>query len=162
MTRWLGVDPGLTGAVALFDDETKALVVRDLPTFVTKHAKNKTKTSLDLSGVLELIRTLNPTHAIMEDVHAMPGQGVVGVARFMRCAGQLDMALAALRVPATYVSPVVWKRALQVRGEKDDGRQRALQLFPDQASVFSRKSDHNRADAALIAFFGAAHLDSPF
>lgn len=162
MTRWLGVDPGLSGALAVFDDEQKSLVIRDIPTLVVPHGRGKTKTTLNLRGVLDVIRELKPDHAAMEDVHAMPGQGIVSTARFMRCAGQLDMAFAALSVPISYVSPVVWKRDLQIRGDKDASRQRALQLFPDQSSVFSRKSDHNRADAALIAFFAATRLDSPF
>jgi crossover junction endodeoxyribonuclease RuvC len=68
------------------------------------------------------------------------------------------MALAAGGVPYTIVTPQKWKPAVGVLkgADKEASRQRALQLFPDQATNLARKKDHARADAMLLAYFGTA------
>jgi crossover junction endodeoxyribonuclease RuvC len=87
---------------------------------------------------------------------ARPGQGVTSTFRFGCAYGGLKMALAACGVPFTIVTPQRWKKALGVLtgADKEASRQRALQLFPDQAANLVRKGDHARADAMLLAYFG--------
>ena len=76
--------------------------------------------------------------------------------RFGCSYGAVKMALAACGVPYTIITPVKWKPAVGVLkgADKEASRQRALQLFPDQAANLARKKDHARADAMLLAYFG--------
>ena len=93
-------------------------------------------------------------HAYVERVGAMTGQGVSSVFSFGRSAGVLEGVLAASGVPYTLVTPQTWQKAVGLRGGKDGSRERAMQQFPDQASLFARKKDDGRADATLIAIYG--------
>ncbi|MGL4500954.1 MAG: hypothetical protein ACRCU2_17935, partial [Planktothrix sp.] len=85
--------------------------------------------------------------AIIEEVHAMPGQGGVSGFNFGTAFGIWIGILAALEIPYELVSP----RQMGVRGDKDESRTVALQLFPHLASELNLKKHHNRADALLIA-----------
>jgi crossover junction endodeoxyribonuclease RuvC len=84
----------------------------------------------------------------------MPGQGVSGVFAFGKAYGVVIGVLAAHGVPMTFVSPVKWKKALQVPASKDGARARASQLLPQAASEWPLVKDSGRAEAALIAYWG--------
>ena len=85
----------------------------------------------------------------------MPGQGVSSMFQFGRGVGMYEGVLAALQVPITYVTPQAWQKAVSAREGKDAGRARAAELFPAYAQMFARKKDDGRADAALMAYWGA-------
>jgi crossover junction endodeoxyribonuclease RuvC len=108
------------------------------------------------------LREHRPDHAFIEFTSARPGQGVTGMFRFGVCYGALKMALAACNVPYTVVTPQKWKKALGIPAgaDKEASRQRALQLFPGESVNLCRKKDVARADAMLIAYFGAINLNS--
>ena len=147
----LGIDPGLSGAFALFTPTTGALVVFDMPTFTLSRG-GKTKRDPDATELARLVDAAGPiAHAFVESVGAMPGQGVSSVFAFGLALG----ILAANFIPLTMVAPVKWKRALGVPAEKDGARARASQLMPAHAGLWSRCKDDGRAEAALIAYYGA-------
>jgi crossover junction endodeoxyribonuclease RuvC len=152
---YIGIDPGLSGAIAVFDVEKGHLSIIDMP--VVEIVRNgKTKRELSpamLANVLSLIG--KPSTAVVERVGAMPGQGVSSVFSFGRSLGVIEGALAALQIPTTLVVPQAWQKACSVRGGKDGSRLRAAELFPNFAGLFSRKKDDGRADAACLAWFAA-------
>ena len=90
---------------------------------------------------------------MVEAVAAMPGQGVSSTFRFGQAVGAVAGVTAALGLPIQWVAPGVWKRSLRLSADKEQSRQRALELWPGFASRFARKADHNRAEAALIGLY---------
>lgn len=149
----IGIDPGLSGAVVFLDTDARTLEVHDMPTVeVLRGGKRKRELSAQmLSGILGARRA---DGAYLERVNAMAGQGVTSVFSFGRSSGIVEGILAAYDIPTTLVTPQSWQKAIEVRGGKDGSRERAMQLFPSHASLFSRVKDDGRADAALIAAYG--------
>jgi crossover junction endodeoxyribonuclease RuvC len=152
---YIGIDPGLSGAIAVFDMDAGHLSIIDMPVVeVERNGKKKRELSpAMLANVLSLIG--KPSTALVERVGAMPGQGVSSVFSFGRSLGTIEGALAALQIPMTLVPPQQWQKGCGVRGGKDGSRQRAAELFPNFAGLFSRKKDDGRADAACLAWFAA-------
>ena len=112
---------------------------------------------VDASLLASIIRELGCEgwlQAYVELVHAMPKQGTVSIASFMKGAGIIEGVLAGLQIPTTLVIPQRWQKFMGVAKGKDAARARAAQLLPKYAGVFSRKKDDGRADAALIALYG--------
>lgn len=152
----LGIDPGLSGAIAFLDTTTDALVIMDMPTVeMTRNGKNKREVSPAL--IADMIAGKGVTQAFMERVSAMPGQGVSSMFSFGRSTGVVEGVLAAYEIPTTLVTPQAWMKAMGVRAGKDGSRERAMQLFPQYADRFARKKDDGRSDAALIAKYGASY-----
>lgn len=147
----LGIDPGLSGALAFMDSE---LIVYDIPTFeITRNGKNKRQ--IDLQKLLAILKLWPVEKAHLESVNAMPGQGVSSMFQMGRGFGQIEMALAACNIPVTYITPQVWKKALGVPKDKDGARQRASQLMPQWSHNWDLKKHSDRAEAALIALYGS-------
>jgi crossover junction endodeoxyribonuclease RuvC len=150
----MGIDPGLNGAIAIYDTSTGELFVEDMPTVeVVRNGKSKREVSAQLLS--EVVSAAFAKQAYLERVGAMPGQGVSSTFSFGRSVGMIEGVLATLDIPTTIVPPTTWQRKLNVRGGKDGARERAMQLFPKAAKLFSRKKDDGRADASLIAYYGA-------
>jgi crossover junction endodeoxyribonuclease RuvC len=145
----LGIDPGISGALALCRDGEWFLF--DMP--IAGDAKHH---EINGSELCRWLRQHHPDHAFIEYAAARPGQGVTSMFRFGMAFGMAKMALAACGVPYTVVASQKWKAAVGVPtgADKEASRQRALQLFPDQAANLARKRDHARADAMLLAYFG--------
>lgn len=157
----IGIDPGATGALAFYDTQMTLPRIRviDMPVAVVKRGKRLVK-EVDPAQLVCLIQgELNPfggkIHAYLEKVGAMPGQGVSSMFAFGRSVGMVEGVLAGLMVPVSYVASQTWVRVMQVRGGKGGSRLRASELFPAQSDYFARVMDHGRADACLIAMFGA-------
>lgn len=155
MTRILGIDPGLTGALALWDDDLNALSVWDMPTHRIVVGKSR-KHVLNEAELSRLISQAEPDLAVCEWVHAMPKQGVTSVFTFGVAFGIVRGILAASNIPVTYTTPQAWQRRMNVGKGADASRQRATQLLPRFADRFARAKDHGRSDAALIALASAS------
>lgn len=148
----LGIDPGLNGALVFLDE--KELLIYDIPTLsIERNGKNKRQ--IDIHKLLEIMRTYKVDHCYLEQVGAMPGQGVSSMFQMGRGFGQIEMAVAALGIPVTYVSSMKWKKVMSVPKDKDGARQRASQLMPKWAHNWDLKKHDGRAEAALIALYGA-------
>ena len=149
----IGVDPGLSGAIASYDGTN--LVVEDMPTIQFKGTK-KMKTRIVLHELAAMLQVQfdGADHAYIEEVSAMPGQGVTSMFNFGTSFGIIQMGVAMLGTPITLISPVKWKAEMGLNSEAEKSRSRALQLFPNSVEKFKRKMDHNRAEAALLAWFG--------
>lgn len=151
----LAIDPGAKGALAFFNMEKGVLNIVDCPTVEVKRGA-KVKTEISPQMVSGIIASRSPTLAILEKVGAMPNQGVSSMFQFGRGVGMYEGVLAALQIPITYVTPQAWQKEMNVRGGKDGSRARAAELYPAYASLFAKKKDDGRADAALMAYWGAS------
>ena len=151
--RVLGVDPGMSGALALVEDD-RLLWVHDMPVVPMTVAGRK-KNRLSAGMLAELIDyDWQIDRAYVELVHAMPKQGVSSSFAFGESFGAVQGVLAALKIPYHLIRPQDWRKATGVRGDKDASRHRATELFPDKAKFFMRKKDDGRAEAALMAYAG--------
>jgi crossover junction endodeoxyribonuclease RuvC len=100
-------------------------------------------------------------HAVLERVSSRPGEGVSSVFAFGRAAGICEGVLAGLDLPVQLVVPQVWRRAMvpaTLDNTKKSSRAAAARLLPKHAHLFKRVKDDGRADAALMALYGALHL----
>jgi crossover junction endodeoxyribonuclease RuvC len=129
--------------------------VLDLPVHRTQHGqKGVVRAELDLHGLKVLIADRPVTHCIIERVSAMPKQGVTSTFRFGHAAGCLYGLVVGLGLPVSFVTPQAWQKHHGIGAAPKAAVQRAVQLFPGLAGSLTRKRDHNRADAALIATYG--------
>jgi crossover junction endodeoxyribonuclease RuvC len=150
----LAIDPGLSGAYALFG---KLVLVGDLPVHQAQHGRGaKVRIELDLHSLREVIASEPITHCFIERVGAMPKQGVTSMFRFGEAAGAIYGLLVGLRLPVTFVAPRQWQKYHRIGPSPDAARRRAVQLHPQLAPTLARKRDHNRADALLLACYGQA------
>lgn len=162
MSRILGIDPGLTGAITLMIPAAAGAVyadIRDMPTVELQRggkAKNQVSPQLLTKLILNLGSSSGAdiTGAFIEQVGAMRGQGVTSMFSFGRSLGIVEGVLAALDIPISYVTPQTWQKFCGVGKGDDAGRARALQLYPTLAEQLARKKDHGRADSLLIAHYG--------
>ena len=157
----LGIDPGLTGALALVEGD-QAVCVWDMPTSERTSGKGQEVNAYLVADILEealeLAGSRGALMAVVELVGAMPGQGVTSMWRFGHSAGTIDGVLGALGVRHTKVAPVRWKAAYRLTGrEKDAARTVAIATYPEIRDKLARKKDIGRADALLIAGYGVMH-----
>jgi hypothetical protein len=142
----MGIDPGISGAIAFDGEETARVSVYDVPI-----AGGEISPPL----LADLILDYSPSVAWIERVGAMPGNGAVSMFNFGRSYGDVRGAIGTLRIPLNYVTPQVWKRHFKLSGaSKDQSRMLAIQLFPSVADKFKLKKHDGRAEAALIALYG--------
>jgi len=152
----IGIDPGLSGAIAIIS--TESLKIFDMPTMtVERNGKAKRQVSAaELSEMLYLYSGRD-CHVYCERVGAVTGQGVTSVFSFGRSFGMIEGILAAFKMPVTFVPPATWVKAVGRGQGKDASRARAMELFPSDQDQFKRVKDDGRADAALIAYWGSRH-----
>jgi crossover junction endodeoxyribonuclease RuvC len=146
----LGIDPGFSGALAVYDAGARALSVMDMP------VSPGTKGRVDLMHAV-LFDALDhpPCDVWVENVSAMPGQGVTSMFRFGQTVGAIHMAAAARGHALRLVTPAKWKAHFGLSRDKGASRGLAAQRFPHAADLFKRVRDDGRAEAALIALYGA-------
>ena len=154
MTLFVGIDPGLSGALAFrFGEEMDVL---PMPVLTITKGKGVRRV-LDLTALANLIddKTKNQPriHAFIERVASMPKQGVASMFSFGESYGAIKGIIAANYLPMTLVTPQTWKSKLKVSSNKDDARYRASQLMPRFAHLWPRRSDDGLAEAALISFY---------
>lgn len=145
----LGVDPGLSGAMALYDVDGTLEIV-DMPTLQLK------KRVVDEYALARIIDNWSSRirEVWLEQVGTRPGEGAVGAFTFGRGYGLIRGVCAANFLSIIDVTPATWKRALRVPAEKDGARAAASRAFPRHAEMWARVKDDGRAEAALIARYG--------
>jgi crossover junction endodeoxyribonuclease RuvC len=153
--RIIGIDVGLSGAIAMMQGETLTGIF-DMPT-VTLDRNGKSKRQISIPELIAIIDEFKPEEAYIEKVFAMAGQGVTSVFSFGRSLGAIEGVIAARSIKSTLITPQTWQKAMGVSGGKDGARARAMEVFPWNVDYFKRKKDDGRADAALIAAWGLRH-----
>ena len=152
----IGIDPGISGSICFFQDG-KIIDVVEMPT-MTEGKKNKKQVngSQIFNEILFRIKKLdkNDIKVVIEQVSAMPGQGVTSMFNFGQSFGILKGICSAMQLPMYFVRPAKWKKYFNlINSEKDASRTRAIEIFPYFSTQLSRKKDSNKADAILIASF---------
>jgi hypothetical protein len=150
----IGIDPGLSGAIVAFLPSGE-IEFHDMPVLVSAKRSGKGKdTQIGYAGLAYILRRYpvsGECMAIVEQVGVMPGEGPTGAFKFGLCNGALFATLATLQIPYTKAIPQTWKRSFGLlKTEKDEARQKALQLFPAAVDSLKLKKHHGRADALLL------------
>lgn len=153
-----GVDPGLHhGAVAFYNFETKELdSVWDIPTKVKKNGKKEIDT-FTLTQIIDL-RASSVILAVIEEVHAMPKQGVSSTFTFGYATGIVTGVIAGFNIPVIRTPAAVWKMVTGLTSDKNYSRKVASKMFPTHAERFAKKKDDGRAEAAMLAHYGTRVL----
>ena len=152
----IGIDPGISGSICFFENGN-ILDVIDMPT-MTDGKKNKRQVNgaqifNEISKRIKNIENKN-VRVVIEQVSAMPGQGVTSMFNFGQSFGILKGICSAMQLPMYFVRPAKWKKYFNlINSEKDASRTRAIEIFPYFSSQLSKKKDTNKADAILIASF---------
>ena len=155
-----GIDPGLNGAIAVFNNN-KIKVVFEIPV-MTEGKKNKKQ--LNSAHLVKLLRDNlvedEEISVVVEQVNAMPGQGVTSMFNFGQTFGAIKGICAALDLPIFFVRPSKWKKHFElINSSKDSSRTKAIEMYPKLSNQLAKKKDVNKSDAILIArFFSETRL----
>lgn len=157
MSVIIGIDPGLSGCIAVLDaDDFRYLDHLHMPT-VKRGSKNRVNGAALAAWLRNAYDEAENRAAFLEAVAAMPGQGVSSMFSFGHSAGKVECALECLGIPYTLVQPGSWKKRAGLIGlDKDAARTRAIQLYPHVRALDAKGKGQALADAILIARFGAA------
>ena len=146
---FVGIDPGQSGALARVGDRGALLEVVPMPAIGGEVAASQ------VAEILDIWSGGGPLHIFVEDVHAMPKQGVASSFKFGKSFGLVLGVIAAQEHPMTLVRPVRWKPEFRLTGkDKDMARLKAIEMWPDKKQCFKLKKDVDKAEAALIAEYG--------
>ena len=152
----IAIDPGINGAICFFENgEVKEVL--EMPT-MAEGKKNKRQVNgrqiyNEISSRIENYK-LQDINVVVEQVSAMPGQGVTSMFNFGQSFGVIKGICSAMQLPIFFVRPAKWKKYFNlINSEKDASRTRAIEIFPYFSSELSKKKDANKADAILIASF---------
>ena len=152
----IAIDPGINGAICFFENgEVKDVI--EMPT-MAEGKKNKRQVNghqmfNELSYRIKKYNIQN-INVVVEQVSAMPGQGVTSMFNFGQSFGVIKGICAAMQLPIFFVRPAKWKKHFElINTQKDASRTKAIEMFPKISSILSKKKDSNKADAILIASF---------
>ena len=152
----IGIDPGISGSICFLEDG----IVKDVLEMPTMTEGKKNKKQVNGSQIFNEISFRIKTYekknikVVIEQVSAMPGQGVTSMFNFGQSFGILKGICSAMQLPIYFVRPAKWKKYFDlINSEKDASRTRAIEIFPYFSSNLSKKKDSNKADAILIASY---------
>ena len=150
----IGIDPGISGAICFFEDgQVKEII--DMPV-MAEGKKNKRQIN-GPQTYNEILKRINKFQkkdiiVVIEQVSAMPGQGVTSMFNFGQSFGVIKGICSALSLPIYFVRPTKWKKHFNlIKTNKDASRTKVIEVYPEISSKLSRKKDANKADAILIA-----------
>jgi crossover junction endodeoxyribonuclease RuvC len=148
----LGIDIGVSGAIALLDETGALLEISDMPTL---HDGPKGRRAINAPLLAAIIFKSHADRAFVESVNARPGEGPTGAFAFGRARGVIEGVLAAAGLPVSFITPASWKRAVGLTlASKDASRAEAIRRWPNHAELFARVKDDGRSEAALIGVAG--------
>ncbi|WP_440677907.1 crossover junction endodeoxyribonuclease [Candidatus Pelagibacter sp. HIMB1611] len=152
----IGIDPGISGSICFLEDG----IIKDVLEMPTMTEGKKNKKQVNGSQIYNEISSRIKTYekknikVVIEQVSAMPGQGVTSMFNFGQSFGILKGICSAMQLPIYFVRPAKWKKYFNlINSEKDASRTRAIEIFPYFSSNLSKKKDSNKADAILIASY---------
>jgi crossover junction endodeoxyribonuclease RuvC len=153
----LGVDPGIHGGLAIVSIDANGAAPQLIDVVDIPVTGVGAKERVDVLAIRNWLDQYKPQHAFVERAGSMPKQGIASTFKYARATGSIEAAITLCAIPLTIVEPSIWKRFHQLRGgDKEAGRQRALQLFPAAHALLALKKHHGRAEAALIALAGVS------
>ena len=148
----IGIDPGLSGAIAILENKN-VLKLFDMPVMAEGKKNKKQLNSAQLVNIIKKNINKNDDIAVVvEQVNAMPGQGVTSMFNFGQTFGAIKGVCAALNLPIFFVRPSKWKKYFElINSSKDSSRTKVIEMYPSLSSQLSKKKDVNKSDAILIA-----------
>lgn len=152
----IGIDPGVSGAVAVLSDD--GIAAHDMPTVEVRGKRHVCPHRLrELFCSLDKPRYQIVDAVILEHVQGVQGTGATSAFSFGRSFGLVEGVVAGLALPLVLVRPQAWTKALMVSRDKGEHRRAASNLWPRQAALFARVKDDGRADAALLCHWWVRH-----
>ncbi len=150
----IGIDPGLSGAIAILENK-QVITLIDMPVMAEGKKNKRQLNSAQLVSIIkENIKNNEEVVVVVEQVNAMPGQGVTSMFNFGQTFGAIKGVCAALDLPIFFVRPSRWKKYFElINSSKDSSRTKAIEMYPSISSHLSKKKDVNKSDAILIARF---------
>ena len=150
----IGIDPGLSGAIAILENK-KVINIFEIPVMSEgKKNKRQLNSALLVNLIKENINQDEEVAVVVEQVNAMPGQGVTSMFNFGQTFGALKGICAALELPIFFVRPSKWKKHFElINSSKDASRTKAIEMYPQLSKQLAKKKDVNKYDAILIARF---------
>ena len=150
----IGIDPGLSGAIAVLENN-KVLNIFDMPVMPEGKKNKRQLNSAQLVSLIKAnIKSDEDIAVIVEQVNAMPGQGVTSMFNFGQTFGAIKGVCAALELPIFFVRPSKWKKHFElINASKDASRTKVIEMYPTLSSELAKKKDVNKSDAILIARF---------
>ena len=150
----IGIDPGLSGAVAVMQDK-KVINIYDMPVMAEGKKNKRQLNSAQLVNILtDNINGDEEAIVVVEQVNAMPGQGVTSMFNFGQTFGAIKGVCAALKLPIFFVRPSKWKKHFElINSSKDASRTKVIEMYPTLSGQLAKKRDVNKSDAILIAKF---------
>lgn len=157
----VGIDPGFSGALAIYNQATKQLcTLTTMPLTPISVIATDTRRCVDATKLAHLLHPLcgEIDRVILERVNASPKMGVTSAFRFGEGFGTIVGVLGALGLRVSYAYPSVWKTALGLSSDKTKSTELAASLFPNYAATFRKgKNSADFAEAALLARYGDRH-----
>ena len=152
----IGIDPGLSGAIAVLED-IKVLSLFEMPVMAEGKKNKRQLNSAQLVNIIkENTNEDEEVAVIVEQVNAMPGQGVTSMFNFGQTFGAIKGVCAALGLPIFFVRPSKWKKYFElINSSKDASRTKVIEMYPSFSKQLAKKKDVNKSDAILIARFFA-------
>ena len=150
----IGIDPGLSGGIAILENN-KVVNMFDMPV-MSEGKKNKRQlNSAQLVSLIKAnIKSNEEIAVVVEQVNAMPGQGVTSMFNFGQTFGAIKGVCAALELSIFFVRPAKWKKHFElINSSKDSSRTKVIEMYPTLSNQLSKKKDVNKSDAILIARF---------
>ena len=150
----IGIDPGISGSICFFEDG-KITDLVEMPSMAEgKKNKKQVNAAQIYNEIFSRIKNFEKKNikVVIEQVSAMPGQGVTSMFNFGQSFGVLKGVCSAMQLPMYFVRPTKWKKYFNlIKTNKDASRTKAIQIYPEISNQLSRKKDSNKADAILIA-----------
>ena len=150
----IGIDPGLSGALAILENK-RVLGIFEMPVMPEGKKNKRQLNSAQLVNILrDNIKINNEIAVVVEQVNAMPGQGVTSMFNFGQTFGAIKGVCAALKLPIFFVRPSKWKKHFElINSSKDASRTKVIEMYPTLSGQLAKKRDVNKSDAVLIAKF---------
>ena len=150
----IGIDPWLSGAIAILKND-KVIKLIEMPVMAEGKKNKRQLNNAQLANILrEIIENHQEISVVVEQVNAMPGQGVTSMFNFGQSFGILKGVCSAMNLSMHFVRPVKWKKYFNlINSSKDASRTKAIEIFPYFSVNLSKKKDANKADAILIASY---------
>ena len=147
-----GIDPGVSGAICVLENK-KVIEVFDMPTMIDGKKNKRQVNGAQVTNIIkEKLESEKEIAVVVEQVNAMPGQGVTSMFNFGQSFGVIKGVCSALSIPIYFVRPTKWKKYFNlIKTNKDASRTKVIEAYPEISAKLSRKKDSNKADAILIA-----------
>ena len=147
-----GIDPGVNGAISILNNK-KVLDFYEMPTMIDGKKNKRQVNGAQVANIIkEKLSEKDEIVMVVEQVNAMPGQGVTSMFNFGQSFGVIKGVCAALQIPIYFVRPLTWKKHFNLlKTNKDASRTKVIEIYPEISDKVSKKKDSHKADAILIA-----------